>query len=45
MDALITLASATLGRDFRAEARELGAVGLAELDAAQLALLAAGRAG
>jgi opine dehydrogenase len=45
MDALITLASATLGRDFRGEARELDAVGLAGLDATQLALLGAGRAG
>jgi hypothetical protein len=45
MDALITLASATLGRDFRAAARELGAIGLADLDATQLGLLAAGRAG
>ncbi len=45
MDALITLASATLGRDFRAEARDLSATGLADLDATQLELLAAGRAG
>lgn len=45
MDALITLASATLGRDFRAEARGLDTVGLADLDDAQLALLAVGRAG
>ncbi|MBL8130177.1 MAG: NAD/NADP octopine/nopaline dehydrogenase family protein [Chloroflexia bacterium] len=45
MDALITLASATLGRDFRSEARGLDAVGLAGLDTTQLELLAAGRAG
>lgn len=45
MDALITLASATLGRDFRAESRTLATVGLSALDDTQLHLLAAGRAG
>lgn len=34
MDALVTLASATLGRDFRAEIRGLDALGLAGRDAA-----------
>ncbi|MGI9252377.1 MAG: NAD/NADP octopine/nopaline dehydrogenase family protein [Thermomicrobiales bacterium] len=34
MDALVTLASATLGRDFRSETRSLEALGLAGLDPA-----------
>ena len=35
-DALVTLASAALGTDFRAEARGLDALGLAGLSAAEM---------
>jgi opine dehydrogenase len=45
IDALVTLASATLGRDFRAEARDLGTLGLSGFDDGQLQAIAAGTAG
>lgn len=45
IDALVTLASVTLGRDFRAETRDLGQLGLASLDDGQLAAVSLGQAG
>lgn len=45
IDALVTLASATLGRDYRAEARDLAALGLARLDDHHLLSLATGAGG
>lgn len=42
MDALVTLASSTLGRDFRSEARTLDRLGLGQLDDDRLRSLAAG---
>ena len=45
MDALVTLASATLDRDFRIEARTLDRLGLAQLDDDRLRSLAVGTAG
>jgi opine dehydrogenase len=42
IDALVTLASATLGRDFRSEARGLDVIGLGRIDASALRDLAAG---
>jgi opine dehydrogenase len=45
MDALVTLASATLGRDFRSEARTLNRLGLDKLDDDRLRSLATGTAG
>jgi opine dehydrogenase len=42
IDALVTLASVTLGRDFRSEARGLDALGLSHLDDGALRALAAG---
>ena len=45
MDALVTLASAMLGLDFRAETRDLGILGLSAMDDGRLQALAAGLAG
>lgn len=45
IDALVTLAAATLQRDFRAESRGLGVLGLASIDDERLRSLAAGTAG
>jgi opine dehydrogenase len=45
IDALVTLASATLGRDFHAETRDLGVLGLSSLEDGRLRGLAAGVAG
>lgn len=45
MDALVTLASATLSRDFRAETRNLDALGLSRFDDDGLRALSTGRTG
>lgn len=45
IDALVTLASTTLERDFRAETRDLDRLGLAQYDEARMRMLAEGRAG
>jgi opine dehydrogenase len=42
IDALVTLASATLGRDFRAETRDLDEIGLSRFEVDQLRGIAAG---